>query len=420
MIGQTQTENLLKRVLALSSADETEVVLLGLDEQLTRFANNAIHQHVAEANRYVIVRAALGKRVGVSATNDLSDAGLERAVENAVIAARALPENPDFTGLPEPTDIPAVVAFDEATAACTPAERARAVSAVCRKAEEAGCLAAGAFRTSVYEWAVANSHGLFAYHPVTAADLTVVVMTDDSSGYAADASWKVAEIDVAARGDVAIQKALCSRNPQTLEPGVYPVVLEPYAAHDVVGTLAVAAGATFVQEGRSWLTGRQGQQLMVPLFPIYFVRTVRAPDAWIGTINSVQTFVMLFGYFFWARQGRTRGSRSVPLWTTAGLALYPALAAATGRVELIAAFAGLAGFFLAGVNLVFFDELMKTVPVEHSATFVSVAQSLQYLSSVVAPLAGTTLADHAGIYAALVVSTLVRLAGFGLFAARKR
>ncbi len=159
-----------------------------------------------------------------------------------------------------------------------------------------------------------------------------------------------------------------------------------------------------------------GLSLAAPLFPIYFVRTVRAPDSWIGTINSVQTFVMLFGYFFWARQGRVRGSRFVLLWTTAGLALYPALAALTGRVELIAVFAGFAGVFLAGVNLVFFDELMKTVPVEHSATFVSVAQSLQYFSAVAAPLLGTTLADHAGIQTALVVSTCVRLLGFALFA----
>lgn len=163
-----------------------------------------------------------------------------------------------------------------------------------------------------------------------------------------------------------------------------------------------------------------GLSLAAPLFPIYFVRTVHAPDAWIGTINSVQTFVMLFGYFFWTRQGRIRGSRFVLLWTTAGLALYPALVALTGHVELIAIFAGLAGVFLAGVNLVFFDELMKTVPIEHSATFVAVAQSLQYLSAVISPLLGTTLADHASIQTALVVSTCVRLLGLGLFAAQRR
>jgi len=269
MIGRTQTEVLLKRVLGLSSADETEAVLLGRDEQLTRFANNSIHQHVAETNRYLVVRTALERRVGVAATNDLTDTGLERAVEAAVAAARLRPEDPGFPGLPDPVSVPEVTGFDEATAGCSPVDRARAVHVVCRRAEEAGCVASGAFRTAVHEWAVANSHGLFAYQPTTEADLTTVVMTGNSSGFASGASWKVAGVDVVALGDEAINKALRSRNPQPLEPGVYPVVLEPYAAHDILATLSVAAGANYVQEEKSWMSGRQGEQLMSPLISIW-------------------------------------------------------------------------------------------------------------------------------------------------------
>ena len=44
------------------------------------------------------------------------------------------------------------------------------------------------------------------------------------------------------------------------------------------------------------------------------------------------------------------------------------MTAITQRVELIAIYAGLAGIFQAGLDLVFFDELMKTVPLEYSAT----------------------------------------------------
>jgi len=271
MIGRAQTEILLKRVLSLSSADETEVVLLGLDEQLTRFANNTIHQHVAETNRYVVVRAALGRRVGVAATNDLTDTGLERSVEAAIAAARLRPEDPDFPGLPDASGVPEVAGFDEATAGCSPVERAQAVRMVCQRAEEAGCIAAGAFRTGVHEWAVANSHGLFAYHPATESDLTTVVRTEDGSGsgFRAGASWKVAEVDVVALGESAINGALRSRNPRPLEPGVYPVVLEPYATHDLLGTLAYAAGANAVQEGRSWMSGRQGERLISSLISIW-------------------------------------------------------------------------------------------------------------------------------------------------------
>jgi hypothetical protein len=159
-----------------------------------------------------------------------------------------------------------------------------------------------------------------------------------------------------------------------------------------------------------------GTALATPLFPLYYVREVQANDAWIGIINTSQTAVLLIGYYLWTRQSRRRGSRFVLLRTTFSLALYPALVAMTHRVELIALLAGLAGIFQAGIDLVFFDELMKTVPVKQSARFVSLAQSLQYLSMVVAPLLGTWLANHIGIGGALMVSALLRLVGFALFA----
>jgi MFS family permease len=63
--------------------------------------------------------------------------------------------------------------------------------------------------------------------------------------------------------------------------------------------------------------------------------------------------------------------------------------------------------------------LMRTVPPKYSATFVSLAQSLQYLSAVASPLVGTFLADHIGLSGGLWVSAALRLAGFALFALSK-
>ena len=159
-----------------------------------------------------------------------------------------------------------------------------------------------------------------------------------------------------------------------------------------------------------------GTLLATPLFPLYFVREVQANDAWIGLINTAQTAVLLIGYFLWPRQSRRRGSRFVLLATTLGMSFYPALVAMTHRVELIALYAGLSGVFQAGIDLVFFDELLKTVPVEYSATFVSVAQGTFYAASVFAPLIGTALATHLGLSAALMISAGIRLAGFLAFA----
>jgi fucose permease len=84
-------------------------------------------------------------------------------------------------------------------------------------------------------------------------------------------------------------------------------------------------------------------------------------------------------------------------------------------VEIIALLAALSGIFQAGLDLVFFDELMKTVPAEYTATFVSLAQSMQYLATVASPLVGTVLADHIGLGGALLVSAGLRLVGVVLF-----
>ena len=155
--------------------------------------------------------------------------------------------------------------------------------------------------------------------------------------------------------------------------------------------------------------------LSQPIMPLFLVRDVHATDSQIGTVNMTLTLVMLVGYFLWPRISRRRGGRFVLLATTLGMTLYPALSAATPQIHLIIIYAGIAGLFQAGLDLVFFDELMKTVPPEYSATFVALAQSMQYLSMIVAPLLGTWLADYIGLGGALWLSAGLRFFGFLLF-----
>jgi Na+/melibiose symporter-like transporter len=155
--------------------------------------------------------------------------------------------------------------------------------------------------------------------------------------------------------------------------------------------------------------------LSQPIMPLFLVREVHATDGQIGTVNMTLTLVMLVGYFLWPRVSRWRGGRFVLLATTLGMTLYPALSATTPQINMIILYAGIAGLFQAGLDLVFFDELMKTVPVDYSATFVALAQSLQYFSMILAPLLGTWLAEYIGLGGALWLSAGLRFIGFLLF-----
>ncbi len=158
-----------------------------------------------------------------------------------------------------------------------------------------------------------------------------------------------------------------------------------------------------------------GTALTLPIFPLYLVREVQASNSWIAAISTAQTAIVIIGYFLWTQQSRKRGSRAVLLATTFGASIYPISVALTQDVLLITIFAGINGIFQAGLNLVFFDELMKTVPPEYSATFVSLAQGLQYISSIISPLVGTFLGDILGLGWALVIGGALQLIGFLMF-----
>ena len=158
-----------------------------------------------------------------------------------------------------------------------------------------------------------------------------------------------------------------------------------------------------------------GLTMVIPLLPIFFVRTIDASDKWIGIFNTIKTAVMFLGYFYWTNQSRKKGSKFVLLWTTLGLAIYPALTTTSTNFYLIALFAGLSGIFQSGLDLVFFDELFKTFPIEYSSTFSSFAQSTQFFAAAVAPFISSFLADSIGIIPALWISAGIQLIGFFLF-----
>ncbi len=263
MLGQDTLRELMNQVLAFSKTDQTEVLFQGTDSALTRFANSYIHQNVAESNTEVRVRVVYGKRIGVASSNDLSPDALKRTVETARAIAQRQRENPEFKSLPAPQSIKNVEAFVEPTASFSAEHRAQVVNVLCRKSKEKGVVAAGAFTTATFETAIANSLGVFAYHPGTYADLNTVMMSDTGSGYAAVTHPDARQVNAEAIASEAIDKALRARNPVAVDAGEYTVLLEEYAVTDILDFLNhLAFSALAVQEDRSFMKGKFGEKVM--------------------------------------------------------------------------------------------------------------------------------------------------------------
>jgi PmbA protein len=244
----------------LGIADVEAIVAAGASA-LTRFANNAIHQNVAERTAYLSVRVLLDGRTARAGSNRLDAASIRQVVEEAAAIARLQEPDPELLPLAEPDDPPAVARLSDATARVTPAERAQAVAEAIGVVEAAGQTAAGIYSTSESVMAILNSRGVFAYHPETMAHFSITAMAADSSGWAKASACCHADIVPVALARAASRKADLSRGPRELAPGTYTVILESAAVLDLVGQMFGDFSATAIRDGRSFLRDRIGEKL---------------------------------------------------------------------------------------------------------------------------------------------------------------
>src|SRR5260370_12661617 len=102
MQTKEKASNIFDHIKKLSTADEVEAYFYGGRSALTRFANNVIHQNVAEENYGVSVRTVFGGRTARASTNKLDDESLQRVVRASEDFAKGHHPAPAFP--PIPTD----------------------------------------------------------------------------------------------------------------------------------------------------------------------------------------------------------------------------------------------------------------------------------------------------------------------------
>ena len=101
MLDKNKAADIFGKIKKYSSADEIEVLVYGGHSALTRFANNTIHQNVAEENYVVSVRTAFDGRTARATTNKLDDESLKRVVTASEKLARVQHPDPDLLSMPE-------------------------------------------------------------------------------------------------------------------------------------------------------------------------------------------------------------------------------------------------------------------------------------------------------------------------------
>ena len=264
MLNREQVAEIFSRVQKYSSADAVECLFYGGRSALTRFANNVIHQNVAEENSGISVRTIIGGRTARATTNKFDDESLKNVVRASEALARVQESDPDLLPLAEPERAQPFAIPERhfpATAALTPGQRADAVGKIVSRAEHFKLTAAGIFSSSETVEGIFTSRGLTAWHTQSSAEISITMLAHDSAGWQKANSPDVSNLDPVSLAEVAAEKAAKSAAPREIPPGKYTVVLEPAAVLDTVGFAFFDFAGLAIIDQRSFLTDRIGTRL---------------------------------------------------------------------------------------------------------------------------------------------------------------
>jgi predicted Zn-dependent protease len=255
-----EARRIMEKALSFSTADACTINMSGSESGNIRYARNSVSTAGHRSNQNMVVSSSFGMKSGTATVDEFDDAALERTVKRAEELAKLSPENPEFMEPLGPQIYDEPITFNESTANITPEYRTDVASSSIDPASKQDVTAAGFFNDSNGFNALLNSKGLFAYNKSTNASFTVTMRTNDGTG----SGWvtrdfnDVSKFSAEEASNVAIKKAVMSREAKAIEPGKYTVILEPAASIGLIQNMFGSFNARTADEGRSFMSKEGG------------------------------------------------------------------------------------------------------------------------------------------------------------------
>jgi predicted Zn-dependent protease len=256
LLNEKEARAISERMLGYVRADDATVGVSSLNYSHLRFAANSFTTSGRQENASASVVVWIDKKRGAASTNEMDEASLKAAVEQAEQLARISPVDREYLPTLARQTYKPTNGFAEATANISVADRARSINEAIAACERAKVVGAGFHQARGTANATATKNGNFNYERTSLVSLGMTARTADgaSSGYFLRNHFDVAQLDTARVAREAIRKAVESRAARTLDAGVYPVVLEPQAVADLLSGLSFSFDARNADEGRSPLS----------------------------------------------------------------------------------------------------------------------------------------------------------------------
>ncbi len=255
-----------------AGAQHARATLSVSEEDLVATLDGEVDRVTHCADRSLSLALFVDGRYGSYSTNKLDRESLSGFIRQAVDATRMVAEDPCRT-LPDParccTDAltgDELGLVDPARLSLTPADRQNiALSASVFSSDKRIISEEGEYSDSVYDSVVMDTNGVCCRHSECSFDYGVEITIESGgqkySGYWWDASSRLAELDAAACGRKALERAVGQIGSKPARSGRYTAVIDAEMASKMVSPLLRALSGYSIQQHNSFLMDSLGKQL---------------------------------------------------------------------------------------------------------------------------------------------------------------
>ncbi len=272
MVGKDKIEKLAKGVFTKFPKKRIHMTFISYRTSVTKFSGNDVNHHVDEVNQKVYVTLALGKRLGLVSTNQVSHRILNDIVAQAETIARQQKETPGFTGFikTKHSNYEKTAAFHTRTGNLSPHKRIEIAKFLIDSAKAAKNQAFGIVANGFLEVGVVNSAGTDAYSRISFTHSSIVLKKDYKTIYGEVTSSLAENL----KYERMIQRLIETLNSTGVEKtsikkGRYKVIIAPEAMFDIIKLLSKGFRANSYHEDQSFLKHKLGEKVFSKALNIY-------------------------------------------------------------------------------------------------------------------------------------------------------
>jgi len=249
-------------------ADDFILRIHSSDSRKTRFAQNAITQHIDGSNFSANLTVAFGNKTGSASINQIDDVSLKHIIDTAQEIAKLNQPDPEYIPTEGKNELPEFNNFSESTAGLSAEEMVDNVGKCVENAKSKDAVVSGITEKNLWKSYIITKNGFEGYDNFSSFSHSMTLKKDSVETKVSRGMKEYKNFDLEKEIEQLNSQFDNLGKPQKTPPGKYNVILRPAAVENLFGFLYWMMNMRDADEGVNPFTGQVGKQFFGKKFSL--------------------------------------------------------------------------------------------------------------------------------------------------------